>query len=277
MNGTLGERVVHKLCESIRAYNVSICTDRFFTSYKMMKKSPFPLVGTCMTNRKNIPTMAGKLERGESMAKSAVDGVIAFKWQDTKEVTLLSNCHKSDISTVTRKQKNGIKKTVSCPEAIAFYNKYMGGVDMTDQYTLLYDINRKSTKWWKRVFQRLLMTAVTNAWVLHKHLKQKKIPLIDFLIPLAENLMEIGKSSSKNQRSMKTGRPSKRAKKFVNVQHLPVPSTERRCRFCAGKNLQKRTRFVCLTCDVPLCAGCFFTLSSITGTYIRGHSQKTHA
>lgn len=257
VKGTLGERIVHKLCESIRGKNVAICTDRFFTSYKMMKKSPFSLVGTCMTNRKNIPTMADKLKRGESVAKSTVDGVIAFKWQDTKEVTLLSNCHTSEISTVTRKQKDGIKKIVPCPEAIAFYNKYMGGVDMTDQYTLLYDINRKSTKWWKRVFQRLLMTAVTNAWVLHKHLKQEKVPLIDFMIPLAEDLMEIGKSGSKVQRSMKTGRPSKRSKNFVNVQHLPVPSSKRRCRFCASKKLQKRTRFVCLTCEVPLCAGCF--------------------
>lgn len=50
VKGTLGERVVHKLCESIRGKNVAICTDRFFTSYKMMKKSPFPLVGTCITN-----------------------------------------------------------------------------------------------------------------------------------------------------------------------------------------------------------------------------------
>ncbi|KAJ6648144.1 PiggyBac transposable element-derived protein 4 [Pseudolycoriella hygida] len=120
---------------------------------------------------------------------------------------------------------------------------YMGGVDMTDQYTLLYDINRKSTKWWKRVFQRLLLTAVTNAWILHKDLKRKKVSLIDFMIPLAEDLMEIGKSGSKIQRSMKTGRPSKRSKSFVNVQHLPVPSTKRRCRYCASKNLQKRTSF----------------------------------
>lgn len=68
VKGTLGERVVHKLCKSIRGKNVSICTDRFFTSYKMMQKSQFPLVGTCMTNRKNIPTMPEKLKKGESVA-----------------------------------------------------------------------------------------------------------------------------------------------------------------------------------------------------------------
>ncbi|XP_037043749.1 piggyBac transposable element-derived protein 4-like [Bradysia coprophila] len=201
--------------------------------------------------------MTEKLQKGESVAKSTSDGVIAFKLQDTKEVTLLSNCQTGEISTVDQKQQDGTKKTFTCPEAIAFYNKFMGGVDMTDQYTVLYDINRKSTKWWKRVFQRLLMTAVTNSWILYKQLNKKKIPLIDFMIPLAEDLMEMGKSGSKIQRTYKTGRPSKRSKTFVNVQHLPVPCTKRRCRHCASKKLQKRTRFVCSTCDVPLCAKCF--------------------
>lgn len=128
---------------------------------------------------------------------------------------------------------------------------------MTDQYTVLYDINRKSNNWWKRVFQRLLMTSVTNAWVLYKQLKNKKIPLINMLIPLAEDLIDIGKAGSKIQRNSKNGRPSKRSKLFVNVQHLPAPSTTRRCILCSKNKMQKRTKFVCSTCDVPLCPGCF--------------------
>lgn len=128
---------------------------------------------------------------------------------------------------------------------------------MTDQYTVLYDIDRKSTKWWKRVFQRLLMTAVTNAWVLHKQLKGKKTPLIVMLIPLAENLIAIGKARSTIKRNVRNGRPSKKSKIFVNAEHLPAPSTKRRCTLCATKNLQKRTKFVCSTCEIPLCAGCF--------------------
>lgn len=255
--GTLGERVVIKLCSTIDDEDVVICTDRFFTSYKLMKSLPFACVGTCMTNRKNVPVMKEKLKKGESVAQATADGVIGFKWQDTKEVLLLSNCHDNAITTVERKQKDGTKKVVPCPEAISFYNKYMGGVDMTDQYTVLYDIDRKSTKWWKRIFQRLLMTAVTNAWVIYKQIKNKKIPLIDMLIPLAQDLIEIGMAGSKIKRNSKNGRPSKKSKLFVNAQHLPAPSTKRRCTLCAKNNLQKRTKFVCSTCEIPLCAGCF--------------------
>lgn len=265
--GTLGERVVVNLCSTIGDKDVAICTDRFFTSYNLMTSLPFACVGTCQANRKNIPDFnqkanpkqkPKKMEKGDSVARSTDDGVICFKWKDTKEVLLLSNCHGNDITTVDRKQKDGSKKSVSCPEAIAFYNKYMGGVDMTDQYTVLYDIDRKSTKWWKRVFQRLLMTAVTNAWVLHKQLKNKKVPLIDMLVPLAEDLIEIGRAGSQIKRNVKTGRPSRKSKLFVDAHHLPAPiPTKRRCTFCSGNNRQKRTKFVCSTCDIPLCAGCF--------------------
>lgn len=255
--GTLGERVVMKLCSTIDDKDVVVCTDRFFTSYNLMKNLPFACVGTCMANRKNIPDMKEKLQKGQSVSQSTADGIIGFKWQDTKEVIVLSNCHDNTITTVGRKQKDGTKKEIPCPEAIAFYNKYMGGVDMTDQYTVLYDIDRKSTKWWKRIFQRLLMTAVTNAWVLYKQQKKKKIPLIDMLVPLAEDLIQIGKAGSKIKRNVQNGRPSKNSKLFVNAEHLPAPSTKRRCTLCARMNLQKRTKFVCTTCDVPLCAGCF--------------------
>ncbi|KAJ6639505.1 PiggyBac transposable element-derived protein 4, partial [Pseudolycoriella hygida] len=213
--GTLGERVVIKLCSTIGEEDVVVCTDRFFTSYQLMKSLPYACVGTCMANRKNVPILKEKLKKGESSSQSTEDGVICFKWQDTKEVLLMSNCHDGHITSVERKQKDGMKKTVACPEAISFYNKYMGGVDMTDQYTVLYDIDRKSNKWWKRVFQRLLMTAVTNAWVLYKQLKKKKNPLIDMLVPLAEDLIEIGKAGSKVQRSATNGRPSKKAKLFI--------------------------------------------------------------
>lgn len=50
---------------------------------------------------------------------------------------LLSNCHDGKISTVDRRQKDGTKQTYTCPEEIVCYNKYMGGVDLTDQFACI--------------------------------------------------------------------------------------------------------------------------------------------
>lgn len=172
---------------------------------------------------------------------------------------LLSNCHKDEIGTAERTMKDGTKKTVDCPEAFNFYNANMGGVDKADQYSTIYDVNRKSKKWWKRVFQRLLLIAVSNGWILYKKFQTKELSLIDFLIPLSEDLIEIGKTGTKIKKKSGAGRPSKRVKLMLNVGHQPLrKETRRRCRHCSKAKKEIRTWYICNTCDVPLCVDCFF-------------------
>lgn len=257
VEGTLGERVVKTLCSTIRSPDVAIFMDRFFTSVELMKSLPFACVGTVMSNRKNLPSLTKKMVRGESEGKCLQNGIVCFKWKDSKEFMLLSNCHDGTISTADRKTKDGTVKIYECPAAIVDYNKHMGGVDLTDQFTVQYDINRKSNKWWKRTFQRFSMTAVTNSWVLYKKQQNKKIPLIDFLIPLSEDLIEIGKAGTKNKRKSGSGRPSKRMKLIRNAGHMPIPTTRRRCSNCASRKIEKRTTLLCSECNIPLCLDCY--------------------
>ena len=54
-DGTLGVRVVNKICENIRDQNIIIAFDRFFTSVNIMRNLPFSAVGTCIKTRKNVP------------------------------------------------------------------------------------------------------------------------------------------------------------------------------------------------------------------------------
>ncbi|KAG4076030.1 hypothetical protein HA402_014029 [Bradysia odoriphaga] len=209
--------------DTIRDPNVAIIVDRFFMSVHLQRTIPFACVGTVMTNRKNLPQITVKLQRGESKAVCSEDGIIYYKWQDTKEVSLLINCHSHIIETADRKQKDGSYISFDCPQAFVFYNQFMAGVDKADQYSTTYEVDRKSNKWWKRVYHRLLQITVSNAWILFKQLKKsEEMPLIDFLVPLAEGLIEIGRSVAKIQRNMSSGRPSKRSKLVVNIGHQPV-------------------------------------------------------
>lgn len=177
VDGTLGERVVYKLASTIKSKDVVLCFDRFFTSAKLMKEISFPAVGTVMTNRKNIPKFTNKLNRGESEFLGNKYGTICARWQDTKEVLMLSNCHADGLMTVKRRGKDGVRKEIACPEAIGFYNNFMGGVDLADQMSGLYDMDRKSGKWWKKVFFRLVMVVAVNSWVIYNDLHRKKSPL----------------------------------------------------------------------------------------------------
>lgn len=71
---------------------------------------------------------------------------------------------------------------------VEFYNKYTGGVDLSDQLVGLYDMDR--------VFYRLLMTAVVNFWIMftdHRGRENNKKRFLDYLVPLAESLISYGR------------------------------------------------------------------------------------
>ncbi|GFV56012.1 piggyBac transposable element-derived protein 4 [Trichonephila clavipes] len=90
--------------------------------------------------------------------------------------------------------------------------KIMGGVDLADQMANVYELDRKSWKWWEKKFFRLLMSTVVNSWIAYRELKHRKTPLLDFIVPLAEALMLSGKLNAQYQRHRGTGLPSKTTK-----------------------------------------------------------------
>ena len=54
--------------------------------------------------------------------------------------------------SVERKQKDGSKVMVPCPDAVVVYNKFMGGVDKGDQLQHYYRIRTKCVKNYKQIF-----------------------------------------------------------------------------------------------------------------------------
>ncbi|KAF2897204.1 hypothetical protein ILUMI_08971 [Ignelater luminosus] len=117
---------------------------------------------------------ANKGTLGERVVKNIHNnnGTIGYLWMDTKEVMVLSNCHGNESVEISRTGKDETKIKLSCPEAIQFYNSHMGGVDLSDQLTGLYEVDRKSMKWWKKVFYKLLFTTAVTAWIVCKELNK---------------------------------------------------------------------------------------------------------
>jgi len=259
LEGTLGERVVNKLISTAREKDITFCFDRFFTSTTLLQNTDYAAVGTCNPNRKYLPKIKEKLKRGEYLFQCSKDGLLFVKWQDTKEVLMLSNCHNTDIVSVKKTVKDGSKISVPCPQMVASYREIMGGVDLADQMMGLYELDRKSNKWWKKVFYRLLMMTVVNAWIIYKEKTRNKIPFLQFIVPLAEEMIKEGREKATVRRLSKTGRPSKKRQRLENVSlHLPEEgTTRRRCKRCAENKKQSRTKLMCKLCDIPLCLKCF--------------------
>ena len=55
-------------------------------------------------------------------------------WQDNRPVVVIvTNSDPTTTTTLQRKKKDGSRAEYSCPNSIADYNDYMGGVDANDQ------------------------------------------------------------------------------------------------------------------------------------------------
>lgn len=124
----------------------------------------------------------------------------------------------------------------------------------------MYDLDRRSAKWWKKVFFKILNMAIVNASTIYSEVHHKKLELLQFLVPLAEQMISIGKENSETlKRKRSSGRPSKKRKHMLNIgEHMPEVTTQRRrCVQCSANRIEKRVKIICASCKVALCSTCF--------------------
>lgn len=205
----------------------------------------------------------------DSVVSDDVDDLIypihCFCWIDKKPVYFVNNVtDPREVSTVSRKQKDGTRKTLDCPEAVKLYNKYMGGVDMADAMRRLYTCSRKSkNKWYMRLFWFLVDTCIANAYILQcespNHLPtcsigQKKKPVyqtqLNFTLELAGQLIE--QHSSRTYAGRIPTLPQSDESK--HTEHVPCKYEKpRRCKVCDKPKNKHVSNFGCAKCGVALC------------------------
>lgn len=132
---SLGERVVLELTENEWRKNKVIYFDNFFSTVPLLEKliteGTFGC-GTIRFNRKGLPNNMkadNKLKRGEYDYRFSNLDIGFWKWKDNEVVHFISNFHGNEEATVSRKEKNGTRSTVTCPSVVKDYNLFMGGVD----------------------------------------------------------------------------------------------------------------------------------------------------
>lgn len=269
----LGARVVLDLCEGLEHKNHVVYMDNFFSSnilYEQLLEKNIYACGTVRFNRKYLPTLANdnKLQRGDFDWATSNRGLTMFKWKDRKSVHLLSSLHSpSDTISVNRKEKNGSLTKVPCPTVLKDYNANMNFVDNFDRLKKDYQCDRKSRKWYMRIFFHMLDCCVTNAFIIHKELPnidgEKKLNNKNFRREVYGGLLAtkiIGVRSQIPNKTRSLNNEISNHKPFVpkrirlqEAKHQPVRGTSRRCAVCSTKKKPVRTIWMCHTCQVPLC------------------------
>ena len=227
----LGESVVIKLCESLKGTFCTIFFDNFFSSPNLIKKlhaDKIYGVGTVRSNRKNMPRFKPdkEMKRGDCQFLFSQD-VVCCKWMDNRSVTMIATnvegCN--SLATVQRRAKGAANKiTVNCPTLVKQYNSGMGGVDLMDQRTAAYRLDRRSkVRFYLRIFFDLLDIACVNSFIVYNKLNPNQLNMMDFKVIVAERL--IGAYNSR-ERNYPVNRPNKRQRLTVGLpekpQHLPI-------------------------------------------------------
>lgn len=279
----LGGKIVKNFCEPLKNKNHKVYFDNYFNGYPLqveLLKNQIYACGTVNSNRKFLPTLKDDkhLQRGEHDYRVSDTKVSLLKWKDKRSVFILSNYYDpKNVGKVKRRERDGTSTEVSCPQAVIDYNANMNFVDKYDQLKGSYAIDRKSHKWWHRIFFHFLDCCVVNAFLIYKELQSSSRPDLDKLI-LKEFRREVYRgllapayvrdkhrldsvNSNRNSAASSPG-PAfmKRHKPTVpqeirleSSRHQPERSTSRRCCNCSTKISPVRTVWQCSICKVPLC------------------------
>ena len=197
----LVKRVVHDLLASFTGLSHVVYMDNFYTSGPLadeLAKDEIYTVGTIKANARGYPQELRSVtpKKGDYAALTSGEKVYSV-FNDRKVVRFMSNAFPESMSSqVARTQPDGSFRYQSIPPLLPAYNKYMGGVDLTDQLRKTYGFDRKSKRAWIRLFYCFFDLAINNAFILYKLSSQgrglRPKRLLKFRLELSDLLVEMG-------------------------------------------------------------------------------------
>lgn len=266
-NLSASHNVVMKLIEGLLNDGRILYVDNFYTSIPLahhLLQYKTHLVGTLRSNRKYLPlaVMRAKLKKGEIIAKESPDGITVLKWQDKRDVKMLSTCHKGNDTVVVT---NSNQRQVIKPKCVIDYDGGKSPVDVSDQLASYNTSLRRCTKWYRKIAIEIIWgTSLVNAHFLYSQnaVNQNKMTITQFREKVIHALLDSDRNTSRRNQRRRTA-----------THHLVTGEQKKRarCRNCYnkyGKNgkivdgvkkMASQVITICDTCeDNPhFCRPCF--------------------
>ncbi|KAF9413284.1 hypothetical protein HW555_008450 [Spodoptera exigua] len=258
----LGASVVLTFCDVLisRGFDLPyhVVFDNFFTGTSLLEeitKKGLRCTGTVRENRtSSCPLITSKLlkkkERGAVDYRTTHDNTfIIAKWHDNNIFSIASNAvginPKQSDKRFSQSEKRNI--VIEEPHMVSIYNKYMGGVDRSDENISHYRIGIRGKKWYMPLLTHMIDLAEHNAWQLYK-INHGKLDHLGFRRRVANALIESNRKNAKRGPSRPSHHEHADSRKD-QMNHLVIPqSKQTRCRQCHKKCLTR-----CKKCDVGVC------------------------
>uniref|UniRef100_A0A1B6L7B9 Uncharacterized protein n=1 Tax=Graphocephala atropunctata TaxID=36148 RepID=A0A1B6L7B9_9HEMI len=250
------EKVVLELMKGKLGVGHSIYIDNYYNSFHLasvlLSKKTY-CTGTLRQDRVDTPPeiRAAKPKKDETIARYS-DGVMIGTWKDKRKVVYISTEFENTMATSLNRWNQERQK----PLPIVQYNAHMKGIDRADQLQAYYPCERKTVRWYMKVFEHTLGLIMSNAMQLHNiYHTDDKMNLYDFRLSVLEQILP---------RPPRPGRTLPQAGRhtieMTNARGNDGRLKRKRCRVCHCEKRSKLTPYFCVQCpDQPgLCpTGCF--------------------
>ena len=255
--GEVANTVKELVLETYSGKGHVLYMDRFFTSGPLveeLQERGIYTVGTIKRNAAGFPKELRDVtpEKGKFLLQQSEKGTSYYVYNDNSIVAFVTNVFSPPQSTIPmyRLEKSGAMSLAPMPPLVPAYNKWMGGVDRTNQRSRYYSLDHRCSRPWMRIFLHLFDVTISNAYILYKHncrssSTSKVKTALEFREELVEDCLE-NFNSRKRKRSSFT--PSTgRIHEVVKVEQVGLKRG--RCSQCK----KKFTSYACAACRARVC------------------------
>ena len=242
-------------------------TDNYFTSiplamYLYIHRTY--LTGTTRSNSVGLPEpVRRKLTKKGDVVNYRRGPLLACAFEDKKHVIILSTHGTGRTGEYTSKRN---RKRVT-PGCVHQYNKYMGGVDLSDMRIYCFQDERRTIRWNIKVFFLLFGRTLLNSFLVYQR-NSSSSPMVyrKFLERVVDGLVgRFRMPRTQRNRVLPIQVPLQPPPPDRLIHHVDhriqvfPDGKANRCKVCYAKGGKKKVRYCCKRCDVALCVvDCFW-------------------
>ena len=258
----LGSNLVKELSAPYFGSGRNVTCDNFFTSVDLaddLLKERLTLLGTIRKNKADLPPEfvepKGREIRSTMFGFDEKKMMFSYKPKEKNVVVLLTTMFNSRVIDNLEKKK---------PEALHYYNKTKGGVDMMDEMVADYYCGRQINRWPAVLFFNDTNISCLNGFIIYSKIHPEyKTGCTD---KRRRYLLDLGEALCKPNMRVRVILPqipiiAREAMRLFGVQKtnktnvLPVPGVMKPnayCRMCPYRKRMKAAG-VCTDCEKPIC------------------------
>ena len=252
--------MIVELTEGLRDLGHHVYFDNYYCSVPIVENLSTKGIGCTGTIQKNRRFLPKEIKNPDNLVKGQAiykkkGNLLALVYKDKRDVRILTNMHNNQLSHDGK------------PIALNDYSRWMRGVDRSNQYNSYYRSGHKSKKWWRAIFNSLIDTAISNAFILYKCKNpERKITILNFREQLA---MELCNAIIQRPRIQNISR-------LIPELHQIGIRSQKNCAICSRTNERKTSRYYCIDCNKNICVvPCFYILHTKATVTCRKKDRNT--